>query len=267
MADLLKLFVGTGVEGIRPVGYKTIDISSEHNPDIVADASDLSMVLSESVDEFHASHVLEHFSWPRALLVLKEWTRVLKIGGTLRIAVPDMEIYAHFLLNGHDAHSTMMDIYGAHWAGEGGPQGHHFGYTRRMLSQILAVMGFADLSVWRSDFPEAANTWTYGENQEKIGVSLNISGVKRSSAPLVDIPSLAHHIRYRDIKEPFMVAVRRILADEAKLTGIDDLDAVVFQKMNFRFLEQSHLASVLQAENKALKEKIAELAKSGETRS
>jgi predicted SAM-dependent methyltransferase len=62
MSDTLRLFVGTGVEGLRPFGYKTIDIVAEHDPDIVADASSLPMIESNTADEFYASHVLEHFS-------------------------------------------------------------------------------------------------------------------------------------------------------------------------------------------------------------
>ncbi len=242
MSDALRLFVGTGVEGLRPAGYKTIDIVADHNPDIVADASSLPMIDSGSAQEFYASHVLEHFSWPRALLVLQEWARVLKIGGTIKIAVPDMEIYAHFLLNGRDPFNVMNDIYGGHWVQEGGAQGHHFGYTRRMLVEVLTVMGFGAFDMWKSEFPEAANTWTFGENQEKLGISLNISAVK-AREPIMDIAALAKRIRDHDIRESFMVLVRSFLVDDARLTSVPDIDSVLFQKLNYRFLEASHLAA------------------------
>jgi predicted SAM-dependent methyltransferase len=252
----LRLFVGTGIEGMQPAGYKTIDIVAEHKPDIVADAADLPMVKTATVDEFYASHVLEHFSWPRALLVLNEWTRVLKVGGTIKIAVPDMEIYAHFILKGHDLSSVMNAIYGGHWVKEGGPQGHHFGYTRRMLVEVLSVMGFAQFDTWRSDLPvEAANTWMFGENQERLGISLNVSAVKQGE-PVVDIVALAHRIRYHDIKESFMVLVRSILVDETKLTGISDIDTVLFQRLNYKFLEASHLASHYRDECEKLRKQI-----------
>jgi Methyltransferase domain len=44
-----------------------------------------------SVDEVRASHVLEHFAHGRTDEVLKEWARVLKPGGFLKIAVPNFE--------------------------------------------------------------------------------------------------------------------------------------------------------------------------------
>ncbi len=64
---LVRYLVGTGSHGLRPPGYKTIDIDPANEPDIVADAASLPGIASESADEFYASHVLEHFSWPRAL--------------------------------------------------------------------------------------------------------------------------------------------------------------------------------------------------------
>lgn len=41
------------------------------------------------VDLIYASHVLEYFDRDDVVLVLKEWYRVLKPGGTIRVAVPD----------------------------------------------------------------------------------------------------------------------------------------------------------------------------------
>lgn len=254
----LRLFVGTGVEGLRPAGYRTIDISAENNPDIVADAASLPMIASGSADEFYASHVLEHFSWPRALLVLEEWARVLRVGGVLKVAVPDMEIYAQAILNGHDVFRVMGDIYGAHWAGEGGPQGHHFGYTRRMLVQVLTVLGFGEFDVWRSDLPEAANTWGHGENLEKVGLSLNLSAVKRRD-PLLDIKDLAHHIRHHDIREAFMVIVRERLVAAGRPVDIPEIDAVLFQKMNYRYLEAAHLAGHHRQEAERLRRELEEV--------
>jgi predicted SAM-dependent methyltransferase len=45
----------------------------------------------EAFDVVYHSHVLEHFSQPRARVFLRECLRVLKPGGTLRVAVPDLE--------------------------------------------------------------------------------------------------------------------------------------------------------------------------------
>ena len=46
----------------------------------------------DSVDLIYASHVLEYFDVVEVKEVLREWRRVLKPGGELRIAVPDFEM-------------------------------------------------------------------------------------------------------------------------------------------------------------------------------
>jgi FkbM family methyltransferase len=103
-------------------------------------------------------------------------------------------------------------------------------------------MGFGRFGFWRSELVEAANTWKYGENQERLGISLNISAIKERE-PLVDIAALAHHIRHRDLKESFMVLVRNLLVDKGQLTGIGEIDAVLFQKLNFQYLDAANLAA------------------------
>lgn len=256
----VKYLVGTGAEGFRPEGFTTIDISPDHKPDIVANAAELPMIAAESADEFHASHVLEHFSYPRCLLVIAEWARVLKVGGTLKIAVPDMEAYAYRILNGDDPHNAIMAIYGAHWYGEGGngeggPQGHHFGYTRKTLVQVLTIMGFDDFGFWRSDVAgEAANTWYYGEGQEQVGLSLNIAAVKKSP-PLFDPQELYERIRIHEMDTPFMVTIRKLLLEKNQLSGLPEIDAMLFQKLNHQYLEAMHMWKHLEEECAQLRRK------------
>ncbi len=52
---------------------------------------DLSIFSDDSVDFIYASHCLEHFSYRKVTTVLKEWARVLKKGGFLRLSVPDFD--------------------------------------------------------------------------------------------------------------------------------------------------------------------------------
>lgn len=261
--DPVRYLVGTGVEGFRPPGYKTIDISADHNPDIVANAAELPMIKTGSADEFYASHVLEHFSWPRAILVLAEWARVLKIGGVLKVAVPDMELYAHRILHGPDVDDAMMGVYGAHWVGdhgegEGGPQGHHYGYTRRSLVNVLRVMGFDDFRFWRSDMEEASNHWIQSDGDERLGMSLNLMcGKKR--APLFDPRVLYKRLRYHDLTAPFMGTVRKMLIEENRLSDIPEIDAVLFQRLNQQYMTAEHLRKHLESELSSARAEIARL--------
>jgi len=52
-----------------------------------------------SVDYIYTSHMLEHLHKEDAIFVLKEFYRVLKPKGVLRVVVPDLKIYAKEYLN------------------------------------------------------------------------------------------------------------------------------------------------------------------------
>jgi predicted SAM-dependent methyltransferase len=95
--DRIRLNVGSDLSQIG--GFLSVDFNPKVKPDIVADAKDLSMFPDSVVDEIYASHVLEHFTWQDGLLALKEWLRVLKPGGMLTVATPDItemrKLYKH----------------------------------------------------------------------------------------------------------------------------------------------------------------------------
>ena len=55
----------------------------------VAEAADLGMIAGETYDAVISSHVLEHLANP--VKAIKEWRRILKIGGTLLAIVPRRE--------------------------------------------------------------------------------------------------------------------------------------------------------------------------------
>lgn len=112
----IKLNIGAGNSKID--GYTPIDIKDG------TDAIKLPYP-DESVDEVYASHVLEHFPYEKTAQVLKEWARVLKPGGIMRIGVPDMakivgswgeaskKNLSRYLLGGHvdkdDVHGAVFD--------------------------------------------------------------------------------------------------------------------------------------------------------------
>lgn len=80
---LRKVKLNLGCNDQEILGYEGLDIKKGHDVRKL-DYPDC------SVDEVYASHVLEHIPHNETDRVLKEWVRVLKPGGVLRIAVPDM---------------------------------------------------------------------------------------------------------------------------------------------------------------------------------
>jgi predicted SAM-dependent methyltransferase len=86
---LVKLHLGCGSRFIP--GYVHIDAVPFEHLDHVASIDQLDFIESDSVDVIYSCHVLEHFRRRDLPRVLKEWVRVLKSGGILRISVPDFE--------------------------------------------------------------------------------------------------------------------------------------------------------------------------------
>ena len=87
MAELAtkKLNLGCGED--RKEGYINLDWSPLTNPDVVHDLNVFPYPFADNeLDYIEASHVLEHLDKP--FLVMKEFHRVLKPGGTLHVKVP-----------------------------------------------------------------------------------------------------------------------------------------------------------------------------------
>ena len=81
--EAIKLNIGAGDQELP--GFTPIDRKGGKEAYPLADYAD------GSVDEILASHVLEHFPRQDVPKVLGEWARVLRPGGRIRVAVPDMK--------------------------------------------------------------------------------------------------------------------------------------------------------------------------------
>lgn len=83
----MKLHLGCGKRHIP--GFIHIDAVDYPHVDHVSSIDCLSFIQDGSVDLIYNCHVLEHFKRRDVARVLREWHRVLKPGGVLRISVPD----------------------------------------------------------------------------------------------------------------------------------------------------------------------------------
>ena len=67
----------------------------------------------DSVDLIYGSHVIEYFDRNEAKNLLKEWIRVLKPNGILRVAVPDFkEITSLYLFGDYPLENFLGPLYG-----------------------------------------------------------------------------------------------------------------------------------------------------------
>jgi predicted SAM-dependent methyltransferase len=115
-----------------------------------------------SVEQIYASHLLEHFSYPRPMLnLLGECHRILKPGGELSIAVPNARIFleaylspAGFSVDKYCSHDVGLSLknridYVNFVAYLGGEHKHLFDVDN--LVEVLTQAGFGDARIRQFD--------------------------------------------------------------------------------------------------------------------
>jgi len=110
--------------------------------DMVMDVRDLSYFDDDSVDEILCVNLIDHMKKEEFLETLKEWKRVLRVGGTLIIDVDDRQKQAEILTSAEtneEIEWALRLIYCDH-AREG--RTHWWGYTPKYLKEMLEKVGF-----------------------------------------------------------------------------------------------------------------------------
>jgi FkbM family methyltransferase len=159
----LKLNIGSG-DAITMKGYVNVD----------AKFGDMAFPLQygdNTVDECRASHILEHFPQGQILDVLRDWTRVLKPGGVLKVAVPDLEVIAGEYVAGNP---QGLPLAGYLMGGQTDDHDYHRAvFDHTALSKLLFDAGLRDIGPWKSEVKDCAS----------LPVSLNLMGRKPEGCP------------------------------------------------------------------------------------
>lgn len=135
----LKLHLGCG-NNLLP-GYVNID---KYNPqaDRLMDGGQLDYP-DASVSEILTSHMIEHVPLSEFQVMLQEWKRVLKPGGSLTIRCPNHELYMRMWLEGNDEYrwgAGLNTILGIQDRGPGNLNRNLFTVTR--LEHLVHEAGF-----------------------------------------------------------------------------------------------------------------------------
>jgi predicted SAM-dependent methyltransferase len=137
---------------------ENIKWNMEHNIQF-ADATKSIPLQTSSVDCIYTSHMVEHLSQREARSFLNEVKRVLKVGGVVRIAVPDLRIAVDDYLESNNADAFMRGILVQ--APEintvkqkfnlfvSGYRHHQWMYDGTSLSKLLLEMGFSSTEICR----------------------------------------------------------------------------------------------------------------------
>ncbi len=143
----MKLHLGSGK---RNFGNDWIHIDAGDHPHLHShDITDLPFE-DNSCDLVYASHVLEYFDREQGGHVLCEWNRVLKPGGIVRLAVPDLEIITKlYFTKQFPIESFLGPMYGKITPeGSTEPVYHKTVYDFISLQKALEDAWFKDVRRW-----------------------------------------------------------------------------------------------------------------------
>ena len=152
----------------------------------------------KSVDLIYASHLIEYFDRAEIVTVLKEWKRVLRIDGMLRIAVPDFYQMAKlYLVDSYDLEKFLGPLYGkmqiekktidSDYVSKIESQTiyHRTVYDFYDLKELLEVVGFRNVKKydWRetehSEFDDHSQAYIpHMDKENGTLISLNVECLK-----------------------------------------------------------------------------------------
>jgi predicted SAM-dependent methyltransferase len=176
----MKLHVGCG--GVYIPGFRHLDILDFPHVDYRQDLRDLSNFTEGSVDLIYACHVLEHFGRHEVQSVLSEWSRVLRKGGKLRLAVPDFEAVCTRYCQTHD----LKEVLGLVVGGQKDEFDYHFmAFDFSLLETGLRNAGFTEVcryNWWNTEHHEIDDyAQAYLPHMDKANgdlMSLNVEAIK-----------------------------------------------------------------------------------------
>lgn len=175
-----KVHLGCGNKDIP--GFINIDIREDSHIHYIADIRKLEMFSDEEVDLIYACHTLEHFKRFEIEDILKEWFRILKKGGILRLAVPDFEAIVKVYNSGLDLEKLIGLIHG----GQNYEYNYHYiSFDFKSLEIALKKVGFKLVHRydWRKtehkDYDDFSQAYIpHMDKENGILMSLNVEAVK-----------------------------------------------------------------------------------------
>jgi predicted SAM-dependent methyltransferase len=143
------------------------------------------MFEDDSVELLYCCHALEYFDRDQVNTVLKEWHRVLKPSGILRLAVPDFEAICNVYLKYKDLdHKGILGPLYGKWSQNDDVIYHRTVYDFTSLEQVLTSNGFnnimkfdADL-VFDADYDDCSKAYVPHLDKTGILISLNVEATK-----------------------------------------------------------------------------------------
>ena len=136
------------------------------------------------IDLIYSSHMLEYLDREEVVIILKEWQRVLKKTGTLRIAVPDFEPVTKLYLKGYKLEKFLGPLFGKMRMGDKTIY-HKTVYDFESIKSLLENCGFQNVKKydWRKTdhaaFDDHSQAYIpHMDKEDGTLISLNIECTK-----------------------------------------------------------------------------------------
>ena len=179
---MIKIHLGCGK---RNFGKGWIHIDAVDYPHISCN-SVFPLPFDDGVaDLIYASHLFEYFDREEALSVLKEWRRVIKPGGILRLAVPDFNVISKLYTEDlYQIDTFLGPLYGKMQMNDEIIY-HKTCYDFRSLKDVLRCAGF--VKIQRYDYRETEHASVDDHSQaflphmnkdSGVLISLNVEAIK-----------------------------------------------------------------------------------------
>lgn len=183
----MQLHLGCGKRFIP--GFIHIDLNDFPHIDYRHDIRDLPMISDNTVDLIYFCHGIEYFDRVEIIGVLKEWKRVLKKGGMLRLAMPDFEALVKVYKKFKDLDKVLGPLFGRWEIKDKEDRAeilyHKTVYDFISVKKLLMSQGFKQVKKydWRKtihkDYDDYSQAYIPHMDKEKgILISLNIEAVK-----------------------------------------------------------------------------------------
>lgn len=173
------MHLGAGPINIQ--GWINIDARLDSHIHLQSDGFDLHEFADGALSEIYMCHVLEHFSFEESGAILRNMHRKLKVGGVLRLSVPDFDkLIAVYHANENNLEFVKKALMG----GQDYQYNYHKSvYNHALLSGLLISCGFQGLETWsaQEDFGIDLGDWSGKDLSTPKGgfpISLNIKALK-----------------------------------------------------------------------------------------
>lgn len=159
----MKLHVGCGYQ--HKDGWINLDAANFPSVDIMHDARTRFPYLDNSFDFVFSEHFIEHLSLEEGIFYFTEMYRILKPGGVIRTAAPDLDLSIDQFINDSwredfaknnipsDTRCEMLNLTMRGW-------GHLYIYNYEDMKLRLEKIGFKNIErkeLYKSNYPELCN--------------------------------------------------------------------------------------------------------------